>query len=91
MGAVVLCVSIAPHKALAVEYITNGSFEADPFTSSGNYALGLVGNAVTGWFIPASDGTYPWGLQNGAYGASTPYGNQWFVLGEEAASTEYSI
>lgn len=70
--------------------IVNGSFEADPFTANGNYELGLVGNDVTGWFIPSGDGTYPWGLQNGAFGASTPYGNQFFVLGRHSFA-EYSI
>jgi hypothetical protein len=51
---------------------------------------------VTGWFIPATDGTYPWGVQNGAFGASTPFGNQWIVIGEcgcdgGAGPHDYSI
>jgi len=83
-----LCASPAAHAA---EFIVNGSFEANPFTGSGNYQLGLVGNAVTGWFIPSSDGTYPWGLQNGAFGASTPYGNQFLVLGEVGSGVSYTI
>jgi hypothetical protein len=70
--------------------IANGSFEADPFTANGNYELGLVGNDVTGWYIPNGNGTYPWGLQDGAFGASTPYGNQWVVLGLNSGP-EYSI
>ncbi|MBW2282692.1 MAG: hypothetical protein JRG82_18295, partial [Deltaproteobacteria bacterium] len=45
--------------------VVNGSFEADPFTGSGlGFLLALIGNDVTGWFIPNGDGTYPWGLQN---------------------------
>lgn len=71
--------------------IVNGSFEANIFNGNGDYTLGLVGNAVTGWFIPASDGVYPWGLENGAFGASTPYGNQFFVLGEVATNVDYTI
>lgn len=71
--------------------IVNGSFEMDPFTANGNYELGLVGNDVTGWFIPAGDGTYPWGLQDGAFNAFTPYGNQFIVLGRWDTGIEYSI
>jgi hypothetical protein len=76
-------------SARADEFVVNGSFEADPFTGSGlGYKLGLVGSDVTGWFIPASDGTYPWGLQNtNAFGAGPAAdGNQWLVLGETGAS-----
>jgi PEP-CTERM motif/Protein of unknown function (DUF642) len=83
------CTVAGFQPASATEFIVNGSFEADPFTGSGlGYKLGLVGNDVTGWFIPSSDGTYPWGLQNtNAFGAGpTPYGNQWLVLGETGAS-----
>jgi hypothetical protein len=71
--------------------IVNGSFEADPFTANGNYEVGLVGNDVTGWFIPNGDGVYPWGLQNGAFGASTPFGNQWIVLGRWNTGSEFTI
>ena len=82
-----LAISPATHANLVV----NGSFEADPFTANGNYELGLIGNDVTGWYIPSGNGTYPWGLQNGAFGASTPYGNQWIVLGLYSSGFEYSI
>ena len=74
--------------------IVNGSFEADPFTDSGvGFELGLVGNEVTGWFIPNSDGTYPWGLQNAnAFGGGpAAEGNQWIVLGLWNTGFEYSI
>jgi hypothetical protein len=86
LGAVALCAMGAPHQAHA-DSIVNGSFEADSFNSGGGYRLGLTGNDVTGWFIPTSDGTYPWGLQNSnSFGAGpTPYGNQWLVLGETGA------
>ncbi|HEV2287715.1 MAG TPA: DUF642 domain-containing protein [Candidatus Acidoferrales bacterium] len=77
--------------AHANQFIVNGSFEASSFGSPGSYTLGLVGNDVPGWFIPASDGTYPWGLTNGAFGASTPFGNQFFVLGEVGTGTDYTI
>jgi hypothetical protein len=50
-----------------------------------------VGNAVPGWFIPAGDGIYPWGLTNDAFGASTPFGNQFFVLGEVSTAVDYTI
>lgn len=71
--------------------ITNGSFETPTFNGSGLFTLGLVGSAVTGWSIPTTDGTYPWGLQNGAFGASTPYGNQFFVLGRTSTGTDFTI
>ncbi|HRF74246.1 MAG TPA: DUF642 domain-containing protein [Accumulibacter sp.] len=71
--------------------IVNGSFEASPFTANGNYELGLTDSDVPGWHIPASNGTYPWGLQDGAFGAFTPFGNQWVVLGLHNPKTEYSI
>lgn len=78
---VAVCSLLIMSSVAHANLIVNGSFETDPFTGSGNYQLGLIGNDVTGWFIPSGDGTYPWGLQNGAFGASTPYGNQFFVLG----------
>jgi hypothetical protein len=74
--------------------VVNGSFETDPCTGSGvGFKFGLVGNAVTGWFIPASDGTYPWCLQNGNSFAAGPAasGNQWLVLGEVSTSVLYTI
>jgi hypothetical protein len=77
----------APHAAAAKEFVVNGSFEADNFNAGSGFRLGLVGNDVTGWFIPASDGTYPWGLQNANAFSAGPAadGNQWLVLGETGA------
>jgi len=80
--------------AHAANLITNGSFEVDNFNGGGGgYRLGLVGNDVTGWYIPASDGTYPWGLQNAnVFGAGpAAAGNQWIVLGEAGTGFEYTI
>ncbi len=74
--------------------IVNGSFEANPCVGSGTgYKLGLVGNAVTGWVIPASDGVYPWCLQNvNAFnGGPTPYGTQWLVLGRVDSGQHFTI
>jgi hypothetical protein len=85
---------LTPGSPAHANLIVNGSFEADAFTGSGlGYRLGLNGNDVTGWFIPASDGTYPWGLQNvNAFGGGpAAEGNQWLVLGEEASGVQYSI
>ncbi len=87
VGLLAISVSSTAHANLAV----NGSFEDSSFGSPGGYTLGLVGNAVPGWYIPSSDGTYPWGLTNGAFGAFTPYGNQFFVLGEANTGVEYTI
>lgn len=82
-------------SAIGANLVVNGSFETNPCTSSTpGQQLGLVGNAVMGWFIPASDGIYPWCLQNNVniYGAGpTPYGNQWLVLGEVHTGIQYSI
>jgi hypothetical protein len=80
--------------AVGQNLVVNGSFEADPCTGSGaGYKLGLAGNAVTGWNIPASDGTYPWCLQNANFfnAGPTPYGNQWLVLGEVGSGVAYTI
>jgi hypothetical protein len=79
-------------SAQAVNLVVNGSFEAVPFTSNGNYTLGLTDADVPGWHIPASNGTYPWGLQTGAFGAPAPAdGDQWVVLGLHSPRTEFSI
>jgi hypothetical protein len=44
------------------------SFEDSSFNGGGaGFVLGLVGNDVPGWFIPASDRTYPWGRKTAAY------------------------
>lgn len=90
----VFLLCIAGAAAGQTNLVVNGSFEADPCTGSGfGYKSGLVGNAVTGWFIPGSDGTYPWCLQNvNAFSAGpTPYGNQWLVLGEVFTGVQYTI
>ncbi|OGT19780.1 MAG: hypothetical protein A2V90_04400 [Gammaproteobacteria bacterium RBG_16_57_12] len=77
----------AAHANLMV----NGSFEIDNFGPS--HKLGLVGNDVTGWFIPSLDGVYPWGLQNVNIfgGGPAADGNQWLVLGEVSTGVEYTI
>lgn len=72
----------------ATNLVTNGSFEADSCNlNGGGYRLGLSGSDMSGWFIPATDGVYPWCLSNGnSLGAGpTPYGNQWLVIGETGA------
>src|SRR3989442_15370284 len=94
--AIVLAfVAVSGVSPAAANLAVNGSFEVNPCTSSTpGQKVGLEGNAVTGWFIPASDGTYPWCLQNNVnvYGAGpTPYGNQWLVLGEVGTGVSYTI
>ena len=87
-------VTAAAVPAWASNLVVNGSFEADDFgTGGGGQRLGLVGNDVTGWFIPAGDGVYPWGLQNvNQYGAGpADTGNQWLILGQVSAATDYTI
>ncbi len=70
----------------ATNLVTNGSFEADSCNLNGaGFRLGLSGSDMSGWFIPATDGTYPWCLTNGTFGAFTPYGNQFLVIGETGA------
>ena len=73
--------------------VANGSFEDSSFNGPGGYVLGLSGNAVPGWYIPASDGVYPWGLTNSnSFGAGpADTGNQWLVLGEAGSNASYSI
>jgi hypothetical protein len=81
--ALILLVSPAAYA----DSVTNGSFEASSFNGPQGFVLGLVGNEVPGWFIPSSDGTYPWGVNNSnVFGAHTPFGNQFFVIGETGAS-----
>jgi uncharacterized repeat protein (TIGR01451 family) len=90
--AVLLLCMVSP--AMGQNLVVNGSFEADPCTGSGlGYKLGLVGTAVTGWNIPATDGIYPWCLQNvNAFGAGpAASGNQWLVLGEVSANVSRTI
>jgi hypothetical protein len=96
-GALATALLIASAPASASNLVVNGSFEADTFNTGGGFELGLVGNGVTGWFIPASDGTYPWGLQNGnSFGAGPAAdGDQWIVLGETGqggpSTVDYTI
>jgi hypothetical protein len=94
LAILVLCVVTPATGQTGQNLVVNGSFEANPCTSDTfGQKLGLVDNAVTGWFIPASDGTYPWCLQNvNIYTAGpTPYGNQWLVLGEVGTGVPYTI
>ena len=93
---VAAAVSVLPAitaTANAANLVTNGSFEADNFNAGGGYRLGLINNDVTGWFIPAGDGVYPWGLQNGnSFGAGpADTGSQWLVLGQQGTSNQYTI
>ena len=92
-ASALLAMGLAP--AAHANLVINGSFEADSFAGppGPGYRLGLVGGAVTGWLIPASDGIYPWGLQNAnAFGAGPAAdGNQWLVLGEASSQVQYSI
>ncbi|CAN5585013.1 hypothetical protein BH09GEM1_BH09GEM1_20460 [soil metagenome] len=74
--------------------VVNGSFEADNCgTSGGGVRLGLSGSDMTGWFIPGTDGVYPWCLQNGNTYAAGPaaQGNQWLVLGEVSSGVNRTI
>ena len=53
--AAVAAIAIASFGgAHAANLLVNGSFEVDNFNSGGGFRLGLNGNDVTGWFIPAS-------------------------------------
>lgn len=84
----------SPQPAHAQNLLTNGSFEADNCnTTGGGYRLGLSGNDMTGWFIPSTDGVYPWCLQNvNAFGGGpAAQGNQWLVLGETGTGVHYTI
>jgi hypothetical protein len=81
-------------QAHAQNLVVNGSFEADNCNTNGDgYRLGLSGNDMTGWYIPATDGVYPWCLQNiNVFNAGPAAdGNQWLVLGEAQANTHYTI
>jgi hypothetical protein len=90
-SAVAALLAISMNPAAHANLVVNGSFEDSSFGAPGGYTLGLLGSAVPGWTIPSGDGTYPWGLTNGAYGAFTPYGNQFIVLGEYGPAVEYTI
>lgn len=89
----VSAIAVLSTPATATELITNGSFEADSFNTGGGQRLGLIGNDVTGWYIPSGDGVYPWGLQNANQYSAGPAdtGNQWLVLGEVATAQDYAI
>ena len=59
----------------AAPVVTNGSFEVDPV------ATFLAVTTVTGWTVgKVASSSYPFLIDN-AYGASTPYGDQFFVPG----------
>lgn len=92
--AAVAAIAIASFGgAHAANLLVNGSFEVDNFNSGGGFRLGLNGNDVTGWFIPAGDGIYPWGLQNSNSFNAGPAadGNQWLVLGRYDTQASFSI
>lgn len=96
LGALVAAAGMtgAPQVAAANQLIVNGSFEADNFgTGGGGQRLGLIGNDVTGWYIPSGNGTYPWGLQNVNQYSAGPAdtGNQWLILGQVGASQDFTI
>ncbi len=97
-ATVVVAGTLAASFALAstpayANLVTNGSFEAGNFNAGSGYKLGLTDADVPGWHLPASDGTYPWGLQNGNAFAAGPAdtGIQWLVLGEWGPMTEFTI
>lgn len=87
--AAAICVA-APASA---NLLVNGSFEDSSFNGPGGYVLGLTGNDVPGWYIPSSDGTYPWGLTNTNTfgGGPADTGNQWLVLGEANTAESFTI
>ena len=72
----------------AAPIVTNGSFETDAVSGSG--FLSVAGGGLTGWTVgPSAGAGYPY-LINNVYGASTPFGNQFLVLGYYAAGgTDY--
>ena len=84
-------ISLSASSALAANLVVNGSFETDNFNLAGGYRLGLINNDVTGWFIPAGDGVYPWGIHNSSGYGPADTGNQFFVLGEERTGASYTI
>ena len=90
-SAVAALLAISMNPSAHANLVVNGSFEDSSFGAPGGYTLGLVGSAVPGWLIPSGDGTYPWGLTNGAFGSFTPYGDQFFVLGRYDTATEFTI
>ncbi len=90
-SAIAALLAISMNPAAHANLVVNGSFEDSSFGAPGGYTLGLVGSAVPGWSIPSGDGTYPWGLTNGAFGAFTPYGNQFIVLGRYDTAAEFTI
>jgi Protein of unknown function (DUF642)/PEP-CTERM motif len=93
VGAVALVATMVP-AAASPNLVVNGSFEADSFNTGGQgIRLGLIGNDVTGWYIPNGDGTYPWGLQNSNIYNAGPAdtGNQWLVLGEWGPMDQFTI
>lgn len=84
---------LPPSQVQAQNLVTNGSFEADNCNTGGGQRLGLSGSDMSGWWIPNTDGTYPWCLQNiNQYSAGPAAdGNQWLVLGRASTGIHYTI
>ncbi|MHB8529448.1 MAG: PEPxxWA-CTERM sorting domain-containing protein [Caulobacteraceae bacterium] len=87
--AAAVSVVAAPQAASATEFIVNGSFEANNWGPT--YVLGLIGNDVTGWYIPNGDGIYPWGINNGSGYGPADTGSQFLVLGRWGTAAQYTI
>jgi len=92
VSLVALSIGTAIGSASAANLVTNGSFEAVSFGPPGGFKLGITDADVPGWHIPESDGIYPWGLTNGAFGAGpAPDGTQWVVLGRYDTGAQFRI
>ena len=87
--ALTLCALVAPRQVQA--QVVNGSFEADNCSVTSGYRLGLSGNDMTGWYIPAGDGVYPWCINNASGYGPAADGNQFLVLGYYNTATQYTI
>lgn len=69
------CAVLAAQGTSAAPIVTNASFEVDAVATS------LAVTSVTGWTVGNVEASsYPYLIDN-AYGASTPYGDQFFVPG----------
>jgi len=88
-----LAVVSSPQQTHAQNLITNGSFEADNCDTGNGIRLGLSGNDMTGWFIPSSDGRYPFCATspNSFNGGPAAQGNQWLVLGRTFTGSHFTI
>lgn len=72
---VLACAVLAAQGTSAAPIVTNASFEVDAV------ATYLAVTSVTGWTVGnVESSSYPYLIDN-AYGASTPYGDQFFVPG----------